>query len=111
MGYINKIFSPGEKKLLKVKLHPALWMLPIAQNILMITVIVLAVGGAFAFGNTDTPALGMIGLAVALVAAVNSLIWIFLIPNHLMAYLGLEMAITNQRIIRNIDGIFIRHSR
>jgi len=100
MGYLKKILSPGEEILLTVKLHPALWLLPIAQVGLMLVVIAVALGGAVGLGAIDKAAFGLIGLAVAVVAAGNGLVWLLLIPNHIAAYLGLEMVITNQRIIR-----------
>jgi uncharacterized membrane protein YdbT with pleckstrin-like domain len=105
MGYLEKNLFSGEEVLLEAKLHPALWLLPIAQTVLMLIVIAIAFGGALGLGSTDAAALGIVGLAVAVVAAGNGLVWVLLIPNHIMAYLGLKMVVTNQRIIRKY-GLF-----
>lgn len=100
MGYVRKMLSPGEEVLLEVRLHPALWLLPIAQTVLMTIIVIIALGGAVGLGAIDKAAFGIVGLVVAVVAAGNGLVWILLIPNHIAAYLGLEMVVTNQRIIR-----------
>ena len=100
MSYIDKTLGPGEKVLLKARLHPALWMLPIAQTVLMAVVILIAGGGTILMGSTEYAGFGLIPLAIVVVAAGNALVWILVIPNHIAAYLGMEFVVTNKRIVR-----------
>lgn len=100
MSYIDKTLDPGEKVLLKARMHSALWMLPIAQTLLMVVVILLAGGGTILVGSTKFAGFGLIPLAIVVVAAGNALIWIIVIPNHVAAYLGMEFVVTNKRIVR-----------
>lgn len=100
MSYIDKTTGPGEQVLLRARLHPALWMLPIDQTLLMAIVILLAGGGTILIGGTEYAEFGLIPLAIIVVAAGNALIWILLIPNHIAAYLGMDFVVTNKRIVR-----------
>lgn len=101
MGLIQKSLSPGEEILLEAQLHSALWLLPIAQFVLMGFVVAVALGGAFFAGESEaTAAFGIVGLVAAVLAGGNGLIWLFLVPNHIGAYLGSEFVVTNQRVVR-----------
>jgi len=103
MGYVQKHLAPGEEVLLEAKMHQALWMLPFGQVLVMAVVVAACFGGMLYLGSTgkdELAAAGLIPIAIGVVAALNALVWIAVIPNHLGAYLGMQFVVTNKRIIR-----------
>lgn len=100
MGFVRKNLGQGEEILLEAKLHHALWLKPIVMSLLWLVLGGLGLLGAFWLGTTEIPALGIIGLAVTVWAAWNLFVWGSLIHDHLAAYMGGELVMTNRRLVR-----------
>lgn len=105
MGFVRKNLGRDEEILLEARHHHALWLKPIVLTLLFLIAGIAGLLGAFWLGSTEIPALGILGLAVTGWAGFNVIVWVFLIHDHLGAFLGGELVMTNRRLVRKYGFI------